>query len=78
MDLESVILGEVIQTERDKYCMTSLIVESKKKYKWTYLQNRDTQKMNLWLLGERDSWGVWEGHVHSAVFKMDNQQGPII
>ena len=33
MDLESVILTEVIQTERDKYCMTSLIVESKKKYK---------------------------------------------
>ena len=29
MDLESVILSEVIQTERDKYCMTSLIVESK-------------------------------------------------
>ena len=34
--------------------------------------------MNLWLLGERDSWGVWEGHVHSVVFKMDNQQGPIV
>ena len=26
----------------------------------------------------RDSLGVWEGHVHTAVFKMDNQQGPIV
>ena len=24
----------------------------------------------------RDSQGVWDGHVHTAVFKMDNQQGP--
>ena len=26
----------------------------------------------------RDSWGVWDGHVHTAIFKMDNQQGPTI
>ena len=26
----------------------------------------------------RDSWGVWDGHVHTALFKMDNQQGPTI
>ena len=26
--------------------------------------------------GGRDSYGVWGGHVHTAVFKMDNQQGP--
>ena len=24
----------------------------------------------------RDSQGVWDGHGHTAVFKMDNQQGP--
>ena len=23
----------------------------------------------------RDSWGVWDGYVHTAIFKMDNQQG---
>ena len=23
----------------------------------------------------RDSLGVWDGHVHSGTFKMDNQQG---
>ena len=24
----------------------------------------------------RDNQGVWDGHVHTAMFKMDNQQGP--
>ena len=42
---------------------------------------KQTHKLRiiLWLLGgrERDSWGVWVGHVHTAVF-MDNQQGPTI
>ena len=37
--------------------------------------------MNLWLLsggriGGRDSQGVWDGHGHTAVFNMENQQGP--
>ena len=31
--------------------------------------------MNLWLgKGYKDSWGVWERYVHTAVFKTDNQQ----
>ena len=38
--------------------------------------------MNLWLPGVRvggqDSQGVWDGHVHSAIFKMYNQQGPTV
>ena len=25
-------------------------------------------------VGGRDSQGVWDGHVHGAIFKMDNQQ----
>ena len=25
-----------------------------------------------------DSWGVWDRHIHTAVFKMDNQQGPTV
>ena len=28
--------------------------------------------------GGRDSQGVWDGHVHTAIFKMDNQQGPTV
>ena len=28
-------------------------------------------------MGGRDSQGVWDRHVHTAVCKMDNQHGPI-
>ena len=41
-------------------------------------QKRDSQKTNLWLPGGRDSQGLWEGHVHTAVFKMNNQERPIV
>ena len=42
MNLEIIILSEISQTEKDKYHMTSLNVESKNQwYKWTYLQNRN-------------------------------------
>ena len=34
--------------------------------------------MNLQLPRRRGSQGGWEGRVHTAVFKMDNQQGPIV
>ena len=38
-----------------------------------------TLRMSLWLWGGRrgakDSQGVWDGLVHCAIFKMDNQQG---
>ena len=34
--------------------------------------------MNLWVRAERDSQGVWDGHVPTAIFKMDNQQGPTV
>ena len=26
----------------------------------------------------RNSQGVWDGHVDTAIFKMDNQQGPTV
>ena len=29
-------------------------------------------------IGGRDSWGVWDGRVHTAIFKMDHQQGPTV
>ena len=28
-------------------------------------------------MDRKDSQGVWDGHVHTAIFKMDNQQGPM-
>ena len=37
--------------------------------------------MSLWLpggrIGGQYSLGAWDWHVHTAIFKMDNQQGPI-
>jgi len=48
------------------------------KQKWTHRLKRT----NLWLpggrIGGRDSQGVKDGHVHTAIFKMDNQQGPTV
>ena len=42
----------------------------------------DTQtlKADLWLpgmgnLGERDKLGVWDQHIHTFAYKIDNQQG---
>ena len=29
-------------------------------------------------LGGRDRGGVWDGQVHTAIFKIDNQQGPTV
>ena len=26
----------------------------------------------------RDNYGVWDGYVHTVIFKIDNQQGPTI
>ena len=52
--------------------------------KLSSLQNRDlqTQRMNLGLPGGRrrgrDSQRAWDGRVHTAIFKMDNQQGPAV
>ena len=41
---------------------------------------RRLKRMNLWWpgekMGQRDSQGAWDGHVHTAIFKMGNQQGP--
>ena len=27
-------------------------------------------------MGGKDTWGVWDGHGHIAMFKMDSQEGP--
>ena len=27
---------------------------------------------------ERDRLGVWNGHAHTAIFKMDDRQGPTV
>ena len=32
----------------------------------------------LMVAGGRESYGLWEGYVHTVTFTMDNQQGPIV
>ena len=29
-----------------------------------------------WILYDWNTWEAWDRHVHTSVFKMDNQQGP--
>ena len=39
------------------------------------------QKTNLWLPGVkwgRDKLGGWDQHIHSTIYKIDNQQRPTI
>ena len=49
-------------------------------YMWNLKRNDANelakQSTNLWLLGGKDSYGVWDGHVYTAIFKMDNQREP--
>ena len=37
-----------------------------------------TQKTNLWLPQGKGQLGLWESQVHTATFKIDNQQRPIV
>ena len=41
-------------------------------------RDSQTYKMNLRLPGGKDSQVLWEGHVHTTVFRMDDQQGPTV
>ena len=29
-------------------------------------------------MGERDKLGVWGWHIHTPIYKIDNQQGPTV
>ena len=78
IDLEIIILSEVSQTKTNIMCY-DLYVESKKKYKWTYLQNRNrvTDVENKFMVtgevgGGRDKSGAWDELTHTAIHKIDN------
>ena len=60
------------KSEKEKYCMITL--SNNKWYKWTYKTDRNRLtdlKKNLWLPEVRGG----DGHVHSVIFEMHNQQG---
>ena len=85
MDLEIIILREVSQRETNIIwyaCIRSLKIW----YKWTYLQKRnrvtDLENELVVTSGEglrvRDRLGLWDWHMHTAIFKIDNQQRPTV
>ena len=74
MDPKTVMLSELSQTEKEKWCMTSLIWGILKKwYKWPYLQIRKTDRK--WTYGcqwgrmvrEERVW-VWYHDVYTAIY----------
>ena len=74
MDLRSIILSEVRQTEKENDIPPVQNLKSNDTNELTYkTDDSQTQKKNLWLPEGRDSYRVWEGHVLTAIFKMNNQ-----
>lgn len=75
------ILSEANQAENENILMNIL-------YGWNLKRNvtneltykAEIHRHRKWTHGcrEKDSWGLWEGHVHGAIFKTDNQQNPIV
>ena len=58
-------------------------MESKKKDTSELPQQKETHRLRDQRIargkdGGGDSFGVWDGQVHTAVFKMDSQQGPTV
>ena len=84
-DLEMVLLSEVSQTEKERYHVTSLTCGNDTN-KLIHKTETESQRMNLGLLGKGERWGrigrgdshgVWDPHVCTALFKLDDQQGPV-
>ena len=84
MDLEIIILSEVSQTKTNIICY-HLYVESKKSDTSELIYKTETQglqkkeKKPMVTKGEtvvgRDKLGVWDKHIHTAIYIVDNQQG---
>ena len=80
MDLDNIMLSEVSQTNNTWY---HLYVESKKQYKWIYIQNRNrnTDIENKLIVsqgeseGEREKLRAWDEQIWTTIHKIDKQQG---
>ena len=83
MDLRIVILSEISETQMEKYHIFLICRIQKEmiqmnlsaKEKQTHpLQEQvyGCQGRRMW---RKDSQGVWDQHVHTAMFKKDNQRG---
>ena len=60
MDLEGIMLSEISQMEKDKYCMNHLYVKSKKYNKWTNItKQKQTHRYREQTSGHQ--WGGGQG-----------------
>ena len=57
INLEIVILSEVSQIEKEKYCMTSLICGIQKEMRQVNLQNRKRLTENKLMAAKEEEWG---------------------
>ena len=81
MDLEIIALNQVkTKTNIIWYHLYRKSKKKKKSHKWTYLKNKgdsQTSRTNLLLLEVMHevtgNFGVWDWHIHTAIFKTDNQ-----
>ena len=81
MDLEIIILSEVIRERQISYDITYMW-NLKQWYQWIYLQSRHRltdfenkhcyQRQKVW--GVEDKLGIWDWHIHTTIYKTDNQQ----
>ena len=84
MDLEIVMLSEASQTEKEKYPDTPCMRNLKRNYITELTCKTQTHRPKCsygcqgagW--GEGIAQGAWDGHGHTAAFKMDNHRGPTI
>ena len=89
MDLGRSLMSHWVKSVRRRRRNTfwhPLYVESKKKwYNWSY--RVETHRLGEWTggcwgwgdrMGGRDSEGVWDQHVHTAICKMENPQRPTV
>ena len=59
------------------YFLSIFLIEISLAFRLTDLENKFMVTMEK-ALGGRDRGGVWDGQVHTAIFKIDNQQGPTV
>ena len=62
------------QTEKEMILLTCRIFG--KKIQMNIKQKQTTNELMVGV--GKNSQGVWDWHAHTAIFKMDNQQGPTV
>ena len=80
MNLEIIILSWTkLDREGEIQCDILYMWNLKRNDTNELTKQADSEKeLNSCGVGERDSSRVWDGHVYTAIYKMDNQQRPAV